>query len=81
MYLSIAGGTTPDATRSSCTASTYVQAALHWHFASSEVTVGPSNGLQEPETLKRDAKSVPANIERHVFTETRITAYRLKTVA
>ena len=33
------------------------------------------------ETLKRDAKTVPDNIERHVFAETRLTAYRLKTAA
>jgi hypothetical protein len=36
---------------------------------------------RKPETPKRDAKTVPANIERHVFTETRLTAYRLKTAA
>lgn len=30
---------------------------------------------------QRDAKTVPGNIERHAFTETRITAYRLKTAA
>jgi putative transposase len=36
---------------------------------------------RKPETPKRDAKSVPANIERHVFAETRLTAYRLKAAA
>ncbi len=36
---------------------------------------------RKPETLKQDAKTVPANIERHVFAETRLTAYRLKAVA
>ena len=35
----------------------------------------------KPEMPKRDAKTVPANIERHVFAETRITAYRLKAAA
>ena len=35
----------------------------------------------KPETPKRDAKTVPANIERHVFAETRLTAYRLKNAA
>ena len=34
-----------------------------------------------PETPKRNAKIVPSNIERHVFAETRLTAYRLKTAA
>jgi hypothetical protein len=34
-----------------------------------------------PEPPKRDAKTVPASIERHVFAETRLTAYRLKTAA
>jgi transposase InsO family protein len=33
------------------------------------------------ETPNRKAKTVPNNIERHVFTETRVTAYRLKTAA
>jgi putative transposase len=36
---------------------------------------------RKPEELKRDAKTVPGNIERHVFTQTRVTAYRLKTAA
>jgi putative transposase len=36
---------------------------------------------RKPEELKRDAKTVPGNIERHVFTETRVTAYRLKAAA
>ena len=36
---------------------------------------------RKPEKPKRDAKAVPANIERHVFLETRLTAYRLKTAA
>ena len=36
---------------------------------------------RKPETPKRDAKTVPANIERHVFAETRLTAYRLKNAA
>jgi len=36
---------------------------------------------RKPETLNRKAKTVPNNIERHVFTETRVTAYRLKTAA
>jgi putative transposase len=36
---------------------------------------------RKPETPKRDAKTVPSNIERHVFAETRLTAYRLKNAA
>jgi len=35
----------------------------------------------KPEKPKRDAKAVPSNIERHVFAETRLTAYRLKSAA
>jgi hypothetical protein len=35
----------------------------------------------KPETPKRQAKTVPDNIERHVFAETRLTAYRLKAAA
>jgi hypothetical protein len=33
------------------------------------------------ETLNRKAKTVPINTERHVFTEARLTAYRLRTAA
>jgi hypothetical protein len=29
----------------------------------------------------RDVKTVPCNIERHVFAEARLTAYRLKNAA
>jgi len=36
---------------------------------------------RKPETPNRKAKTVPNNIERHMFTETRVTAYRLKTAA
>jgi hypothetical protein len=36
---------------------------------------------RKPEEPKRDAKTVPGNIERHVFTETRVTAYCLKIAA
>ena len=36
---------------------------------------------RSPETPTRQAKTVPSNIERHVFAETRITAYRLKAAA
>jgi putative transposase len=36
---------------------------------------------RKPETPKRDAKTVPGNIERYVFAETRLTAYRLKDAA
>jgi putative transposase len=36
---------------------------------------------RKPEKPNRQAKTLPNNIERHVFTETRITAYRLKTAA
>jgi len=35
----------------------------------------------KPKVPKRDAKTVPSNIERHVFPETRLNAYRLKTAA
>ena len=35
----------------------------------------------KPETPQRNAKTVPASIERHVFAETRLTAYRLKAAA
>jgi transposase InsO family protein len=34
-----------------------------------------------PEAPKRDAKTVPGNIERHVFAKTRLSAYRLKAAA
>jgi len=33
------------------------------------------------EAPTRHAKTVPSNIERHVFAETRLTAYRLKATA
>jgi transposase InsO family protein len=36
---------------------------------------------RKPETPDRKAKTVPNDIERHVFPETRATAYRLKTAA
>lgn len=36
---------------------------------------------RKPEMPNREAKTVTDNIERHVFTETRITAYRLKKAA
>ncbi len=36
---------------------------------------------RKPETPKRGAKTVPCNIERHVFADTRLTAYRLKNAA
>ena len=36
---------------------------------------------RKPETPNRKVKTVPGNIERHVFPETRITAYRLKAAA
>ncbi len=34
-----------------------------------------------PKRQKRQAKTIPGNIERHVFAETRLTAYRLKNAA
>jgi transposase InsO family protein len=34
-----------------------------------------------PEMPKRETKTVPGNIERHVFSETRLTAYRPKNAA
>jgi transposase InsO family protein len=36
---------------------------------------------KKPEKPKRDAKTVPCNIEQHLFRETRVTGYRLKDVA
>jgi hypothetical protein len=36
---------------------------------------------RKPETPKRDAKTIPGNIERHIFAETRLTGYRLKNAA
>ena len=36
---------------------------------------------KKPEKLDRDANTVPDNIEQHYFQETRITGYRLKSVA
>ncbi len=36
---------------------------------------------RKPEKPNRKAKAVPDDIERHVFTETRLTAYRLKNAA
>ena len=36
---------------------------------------------KKPEKPERDSKSVPSNIERHRFQETRVTGYRLKDVA
>jgi len=36
---------------------------------------------KKPEKPKRDAKTIPCNIEHHQFQETRITGYRLKKVA
>jgi len=36
---------------------------------------------RKPETPDRKAKTAPGNIERHVFPETRLTAYRLKAAA
>jgi putative transposase len=36
---------------------------------------------RKPETPDPRAKTVPTNIERHVFVETRVTAYRLKAAA
>jgi len=36
---------------------------------------------RKPEKPNRKAKAVPDNIERHVFRETRLTAYRLRNAA
>jgi transposase InsO family protein len=36
---------------------------------------------RKPQKVNRKAKAVPSNIERHVFAETRLTAYRLKNAA
>jgi hypothetical protein len=35
----------------------------------------------KPEKPTRDCKTVPGNIERHLFPETKVTGYRLKDVA
>jgi hypothetical protein len=35
----------------------------------------------KPDKPKRDAKTVPCNIEQHYFRQTRIMGYRLKKVA
>ncbi|MBL7187755.1 MAG: transposase [Phycisphaerae bacterium] len=37
--------------------------------------------VRKPEKPNRDSKTVPNNIERHLFPETRVTGYRLKDVA
>ena len=36
---------------------------------------------RKPEKPKRDSKTVPCHIEQHLFRETRVTGYRLKSVA
>ncbi len=36
---------------------------------------------KKPEKLKRDSKTVPCHIDQHLFRETRVTGYRLKSVA
>ncbi len=36
---------------------------------------------RKPEMPNRGAKTAPGNIGRHVFAETRLTAYRLKNAA
>ena len=36
---------------------------------------------KKPKKPKRDSKTVPCNIEQHLFRETRMTGYRLKAVA
>jgi len=36
---------------------------------------------KKPEKPKRDSKTVPCHIDQHLFRETRVTGYRLKTVA
>jgi len=36
---------------------------------------------KKPEKPKRDAKTLPCNIQQHLFRETRVTGYRLKDVA
>ena len=35
----------------------------------------------KPDKPKRDAKTVPCNIEQHYFSQTRITGYRLTKAA
>jgi hypothetical protein len=35
----------------------------------------------KPEKPKHNAKTVPCNIEKHYFCQTRVTGYRLKKVA
>jgi len=36
---------------------------------------------KKPEKLKRDSKTVPCHIDQHLFRETRVTGYHLKSVA
>jgi hypothetical protein len=36
---------------------------------------------RKPDKPSQDAKTVPDNIERHIFRETRLTAYRPKNAA
>jgi hypothetical protein len=36
---------------------------------------------KKPEKPKRNSKTVPCHIDQHLFRETRITGYRLKSVA
>jgi transposase InsO family protein len=36
---------------------------------------------RKPQTPERDARTVPDNVERHIFLETRLTAYRLENAA
>jgi hypothetical protein len=36
---------------------------------------------RKPEKPNRDVKTVPSNIEQHLFQETRVTGYRMKSAA
>jgi hypothetical protein len=42
---------------------------------------GDVYGREQPEAVPKSAKVVPLNIERHRFTETRVTGFRLRDAA
>jgi hypothetical protein len=54
-----------------------------WRPRMTQESLRPDDFYHEckPGEPKRDARTVPKNVERHVFTEARVTAYRLKTAA
>jgi len=58
-----------------------------WYNAGGRIRLWKASGpmtcttSRKPKTPKRDAKTVPFHIERHVFAETRLMAYRLENAA